>query len=160
LNTITWVNIAAILLSPVIALIIGGVLAQRKEARDRKIWVLSTLIGQRHNLFSDERIRALNLVEYIFGDADEVRRLYRQYLELADVGNDDLTPEQNERLNTKLMELVEAMAKDLGEHGKFTATDFKRGYYPRFFYNQGQQQAKMSAAALAYFEANTPPPKK
>ena len=75
-------TLVAIVASPLIAVLVTTHLQNRKERRAQKVWLLSTLIGTRHNPVSDETIRALNLIDVVFHDAPRVRVLWHEYYDM------------------------------------------------------------------------------
>src|SRR6185312_12440651 len=66
------VNILAVLLSPLIAVLITVSLQNRKERRDSKRRIFETLIGTRHAPITEETTRALNMIDVVFCDAPRV----------------------------------------------------------------------------------------
>ena len=62
----TVVNIIAVLLSPVIAVLVTVYLQNRREKRSQKLWIFNTLIGTRHSPLIEENVRALNMIDVVF----------------------------------------------------------------------------------------------
>jgi hypothetical protein len=73
-------EIAAIALSPLIALRISAKLERNRDEDNRKLWVLQTLMATRHAPFADDRIRALNMIDVLFRNDDAVRSARRELL--------------------------------------------------------------------------------
>lgn len=86
------ITLAAILLSPAIALGVSLWAQHSKERRDAKRWVLTTLLSTRHSQITDESVRALNLIDAVFYNSPTVRTLWREYFEM--LGNEGLNNPQ------------------------------------------------------------------
>ena len=57
---LTIINILAVLLSPIIALLISKKLHEKEEKRKEKIYILKVLMTQRFSIKSIEFVNALN----------------------------------------------------------------------------------------------------
>ena len=127
--SIEVITALAILLSPVIAVVVTLWHQGRKERRASKLWVFNTLIGTRHSPLSDQNLRALNLIDVVFHDEAEVRRLWREYFEmLSNVGFNN--PAGFATRQKKNLEMLTAMAATLGYKETITHLDVDRVYYP------------------------------
>lgn len=135
------INIVAILLSPLIAVLVTLWFQRRKEKRDAKLWILNTLVSTRHSGPTDEKVRAQNMIDIAFRDSLEVRRLWHEYFEmLYNVGlNNPLGWQQRQKKN---LEMLTAMAKDVGYGKSISHLDIDRVYYPE---GLGKQDARAEA---------------
>ena len=92
---LTIINILAVLLSPIIALLISKKLQEKEEKRKEKIYILKVLMTQRFSIKSIEFVNALNLIDIIFVDDKPVREayknLYNAYAVKVDTNNADET---------------------------------------------------------------------
>ena len=123
------INILAITLSPIIAVLISIWLQDRKEKRQQKLWLLYALISTRHTPLSEESIKALNSIDLVFWDENSVRRLWKEYFEM--LNNQGLQNDVGYRQRTtKLLELITEMANVLGYKDAITALDVDRIYLP------------------------------
>jgi hypothetical protein len=77
-----WVNILAILLSPVVAVMVTVLLQSRREKRNQKLWIFNALIATRHSPIVDENVRALNMIDVVFHDSARVRQLWHEYFDM------------------------------------------------------------------------------
>lgn len=135
-----WLELIALAFSPLIAVQVSAWIQRATEKRNRKLWVLSTLLATRHSIFADERLRAINSVEFYFHDDPQVRHLFREYMTM--LGNEGLdNPQGYAERDRKLFELINEMAQSLGFGKTFTALDYQRGYAPRYLV-QGIEQSK------------------
>src|SRR5712691_6831726 len=76
------INVVAILLSPLVAVLVSMWIQNKKERRQQQFWILSTLMASRSDPLTPENIKALNLIDLTFRDKPEVRRLWREYFEM------------------------------------------------------------------------------
>jgi hypothetical protein len=132
--TSDWIlllNGIAILLAPVVALRVGGILQRRSDAQKSKLTLFGTLIALRHTPLSTELIRALNLIDAVFADDPVVREAWTQYL----------TALNNQSLNTdvglairedKRHNLLLQIVKALKLSRKISSADLLRIYTPTF----------------------------
>ena len=74
-----WVNIIAILLSPLIAVLVTVMLQARNEQNSRRLWIFNTLIATRHSPLIDEAVRALNMIDVAFYHSKRVRQIWHEY---------------------------------------------------------------------------------
>src|SRR5688572_7888947 len=128
-DTLAILTLVAIAISPVIAVLVTVRLQDRKERRGQKLWILSTLIGTRHNPVSDETVRALNLIDVVFHKDAKVRHLWHEYLDM--LSNEGLNnPTGWAQRQKKNLEMITQMAKNLGYKHTITHLDVDRVYYP------------------------------
>jgi len=134
----TTVNIVAVLLSPVIAVLITMWLTSRREVRREKMSVFNALIANRNNSIAIENVRALNMIDVVFHDATQVRRLWHEYFDmLSNEGlNNEIGWKQREKRN---LEMITAMANVLGYGKAITHLDVDRIYRPIGLENQNQK---------------------
>ena len=114
---------------PLAAVLITIWLQGRKTKRDARLSILSTLVSMRHSVVSYDSVRALNLIDLVFHDVPRVRNLWSEYFDmLCNAGlNNPLGWEQR---RTKNVQLITAMAKELGLAKSITALDVQRIYSP------------------------------
>lgn len=133
-----WPAIAAIaavgtifvtFVGPIAGAQVAEFLARRREQRQRKLSIFTTIMQHRHNIPAAESVAALNLIDVVYVDSSQVRDAWS---ELYKAFND-------QRLNTRegnsiregiLIKLLKAMAEDLGMSSKFRPEDFSRIYFP------------------------------
>jgi hypothetical protein len=123
------INVFALLLSPLIAVLVSVFLQSKQVKCGEKKVIFSTLIATRHSPINDQTVRALNMIDVVFYKNKNVRRLWREYYDmLHNTGlNNDLGYKTRQ---TKNLELITEMAKDLGYGKEITALDVERVYYP------------------------------
>jgi hypothetical protein len=118
------VEIIAILLSPVTAVCVTLWWQRRKEKRDAKIRLFTTLMAFRKSYpLSYEWANALNLIDVIFADSPTVLDRWHKYYDNL---QDPSAPSLSAR-NSKYLELMSEMAKALG-YTKLQQTDIDKFY--------------------------------
>jgi hypothetical protein len=128
------------------------------EQRRLKLWVFTTLMQERAMIWSADSVRALNLIDIIFKDNQQVREAWAE-LYLAYGTKDIPSHVQEERLRA----LLKAMASDLDLNSGLRLDDFGRVYYPNALAEENAvrrmevQQALQRLAPNASPTANTTP---
>ena len=148
-----WVNILAILLSPVVAVLVTVYLQNRKEKRNQKLWIFNTLIATRHSPVIDENVRALNMIDVVFHDSQRVRELWHEYFNM--LGNEGLNnPQGWSQRQKKNLEMITEMAKVLGYGKAITHLDIDRVYYPVGLGAQSQKAQEIAEELLRVLKAS------
>ena len=104
-----YINIIAVLLSPIIAVQVTKFFDNRKSIYDKKFELFKILMGQR-GLFprSDEFLIALNLIDVVFHDDEKVRNAYSNFYSVSDVFHSE-----NKNSGKYLILLLQEMSKVL-----------------------------------------------
>lgn len=140
-------NILAILLSPIVAVLVSMYIQHRKERRDAKRWIVTTLFATRHSQVNDETVRALNLIDIVFHDSPSVRQLWHEYLDMQ--CNEGLSnPQGYSQRQKKNLEMITEMARVLGYGREITHLDVDRVYSPVGLGNQVQRSQEISDELL------------
>jgi hypothetical protein len=129
------VNVIAIMLSPVIAVLITMFLQSRKDKRNSKMNIFITLMSTRNRAPTEEIVRALNIIDVIFSKDKNIRRLWSEYFGmLSNEGlNNPVGWKQREQKN---LEMITAIAKNIGYQNEITSLDVDKVYYPIGLQNQ------------------------
>lgn len=127
------VNIIAIIISPILALLISQSLQAKHEKQSEKLQILKTLMTQRILPKSVEYVNALNTIDIIFADSKSVREAYKSLYESYHQKDFDYTKSQ-----TKLTKLIEAIVADVGYKEKITWDTIQQPYYPIWLDNEIQ----------------------
>ena len=141
------INIIAIVISPVIATVIANRNSNKSERRREKIKILQTLMMTRLNRRCLEYVNALNLIDVVFYDSDNVRKAYKNLLEMYRAGSED----GNEH-NIKNLKLIESIVDDLGYNKEIRWDEISMPYNPVWFYNELEKQEKMKDAQVAFMD--------
>jgi hypothetical protein len=74
----TIINLIAILLSPIIAVVIGEVLRKRNFEKQKRLDALYDLVAYSYKLDSDEFLQALNSLKLLFSKDGNLQRLLNE----------------------------------------------------------------------------------
>jgi hypothetical protein len=146
-------EIIAIALSPVVAVLITLWIQSRKEKRDRRYMILSTLIANRETYASPENVRALNMIELIFHDSEKIRRLWGELFAIFMDRSLGLN-EGLEKQRRKYLELVVEMARTLGYGKVITPFNTDRRYLPQGMLDQMVKQNELLDELLRVLKAS------
>jgi Family of unknown function (DUF6680) len=136
-------TLIALLLGPTIAVCITLWWQDRKERRDAKLRLFTTLMVHRKFLTPTyDWVNALNLIDVVFADNDNVVKLWHELYTLYQTSNTTA-----ETLNHKYIDLLSAMAKVL-HFRKLQQTDIDKFYYPTAHGKQLEAQSEAQAEWL------------
>lgn len=126
---ITTINILAIIVSPIVAVMIGQLLQDRQKRRNDQMEIFKVLMINRGLGWSLDKVKALNLIEVVFFDKEEVLKQWRRYYEKLCIAN----PSGKELLEIKEEEerLLYLIAEALGYKGKVTLETIRKPYIPQ-----------------------------
>lgn len=130
-------NIIAIVVSPIAAVWISIYIQERRERRNRMFSTFLTLISTRHTVASEEQVRAFNSIDVLFHECVNVRRHWREYLELLN------QPGRQVEWEVKKLELLKSMAVQLNYKDSIDALDLFRTYGPKGLMEERQKQAQL-----------------
>jgi hypothetical protein len=134
MTTSDWIialNGIAILLAPIVALKVGGVLQQRSDAYKSKLRIFSTLIGLRHAPLSTKLVEALNQIDAVFAHDHAVREAWTRYYTALNDPSMNAGPGASIR-EEKRRELLLEMVKALKLTRRISSADLLRTYLPTF----------------------------
>jgi hypothetical protein len=95
------------------------------ERRRQKLNIFSTLMQERAQIYSENAVRALNLIDVVFNESREVREAWSE-LFLAF----QLKPYLQHVVDERLRKLLAEVANDIGLFDKLRTDDLGRVYYP------------------------------
>lgn len=155
-----WINVAAIIIAPVIAVWIGQMLQDRAEKRKDKMQVFKTLMTSRVYGWTVDSVNALNIVEVVFAGDEKVIELWRAYYEkLCSKPSTDL---DYKHINDARDKLLLCMAKSLGYEKDVTWETIQNPYRPDGLLQSLNMQSESAASYLqlmknanSYFESAT-----
>ena len=108
-----WINLVAIIVIPILAVIIGQYLQDRSEKRKDQMRVFTHLMFYRSFGYIDQySVNIFNSVPIIFYEDKEVIEKYNSYLKSLNIKPDDAQIKQKEIEDNKT-KMLEAMAKAL-----------------------------------------------
>ncbi len=110
-----WINIAAIIIIPIVAVLIGQYLQTRAKKREEKLQIFKTLMTARIYGWTKESVHALNIIDIVFVKDNSVRTAWAKLFELYCI--EDKTDVMNKKRQDLMYKLLEEMSKSLG-YGK------------------------------------------
>ena len=156
METISIISIIAVVAAPVISVCIAQYLQSRAEKRKDKMELFKTLMMSR-NGWTIESVRALNTLDIVFSDDNEVREAWRNYYDRLCVDN----PTQAEiiKIQEAQYSLLETMAVSLGYKDKITWKTIQKPYVPKGMQEEEQnrklfQEGQLAVARMALQSLN------
>lgn len=122
---IAILNLIAVLLIPVVAVIVGQRLQEKYQKRKDKMQIFQCLMTRRVTGWAAlEAVNAINSIDIVFSDCKEIRYQLSVWRSKC---RKDVSNEEQKREQCKLLEL---MANDLGYKDTITWDVIQNPYYP------------------------------
>ena len=103
-----WANLAAIIIIPVAAVLIGQWLQDRAKKREDKMNIFKTLMTARIYGWTVASVQALNIIDIVFADDKSVRDAWKDLYEKYSIQNPNEV--QRKAIETARCKLLETMA--------------------------------------------------
>ncbi|WP_022772851.1 DUF6680 family protein [Butyrivibrio sp. AE2015] len=146
MRTLDIINIIAIIVSPVVAVVVGQILQDRRKKRSDKMEIFKTLMISRGLGWSTESVKALNIIEVVFSDDQSVLDQWKIYYDRLCVENPNET--ELSKIKTEGDKLLDVMAKSLGYKEKVTWETIQKPYIPKGLSDNIIQQQQYQSAQL------------
>lgn len=75
----TAINVATVLIAPIVAVIVGQKLQDKGQKRKDKMEIFRVLMMNRGIGWTADTVRALNIIDVVFSDDDSVRARWKEY---------------------------------------------------------------------------------
>ena len=137
-KVVAVVNIAALIIVPIAAVLIGQLIQDRSEKRKDKMEIFKILMMTRYN-WTAESVRALNIIDVVFAKDAKVRNAWKSCYDIVCLPSYSV-----QQLNLAQDKLLEAMATSLGYKSSITWETIQNPYYPKFFTDAMQQQRNIN----------------
>lgn len=159
---INIINIVAIIVVPILAVIIGQKLQDRSEKRKDKMRVFSHLMSYRSFDYVDQySVNIFNSVPIVFYDDNDVLEKYNIYLKSMNIMPEQM-PQKKKEIEDNKTKMLEAMAKSL-KYKNINWETIQNPYVPIGLLNQMQQesiykqgQLEIAKVFTKMTDANTP----
>lgn len=150
MTCIEIINIVALIVVPIVAVLIGQYLQDRAQKRKDKMEIFKTLMIAR-NTWTVESVRALNIIDIIFVNDKNVRNAWRDLYDKYRVENPDNT--HLEKIRQAQYKLIEEIANSLGYKNKITWETIQNPYIPKGMVEAEQLQREFQNGQLAWAKA-------
>ena len=122
-------NLIAIFIIPVVAVIVGQHLQNRAEIRKDKMHIFKVLMTSRIYGWTQESVHCLNIIDIVFADDKKVRDAWKDLYDKYSVENPDET--QIKKIQNAQYKLLETIANSLGYKDKVTWETIQNPYIPK-----------------------------
>jgi hypothetical protein len=143
---ITIVNIIAVMVAPAIAVVITQKLQDRADKRKDKLQIFKILMTARIYGWTIDSVHALNVIDIVFSDDNDVRSSWKDLNDKYHTSNPDA--QHLKKIEQAQFKLLEAIANVLGYKDKITWETIQNPYIPDGFLNQLEAQKKSQQAYL------------
>lgn len=141
-----WIMVIAVFVGPIVAVSITLWWQQRKERRDAKTRLFTTLMAYRKSyLINYAWADSLNLIDVVFADCPGVVSRWHEYYAMLHQG----TPPEHQ--HHKYLELLSAMSRECGFRN-LQQTDIDKYYTPQGHANQADLDQRTQHAWLRVLE--------
>ena len=137
-------NLIAIVVIPIAAVLIGQHLQNRAEIRKDKMHIFKVLMTSRIYGWTVDSVHCLNIIDIVFSDDKKVRNAWKDLYDKYCVQNPDET--QLKKIQNAQYKLLETIAESLGYKDKITWETIQNPYVPDGMIKQWQEQAKSQQA--------------
>lgn len=121
-------NLAALVVIPIVAVVIGKWLQDRSEKRKDKMQIFKALMTSRIYGWTPDSVNALNIIDVVFADDKEVRAAWKDLNEKYRVTNPD---EQHlKKIEIAQYKLLETISNSLGYKDKISWETIQNPYIP------------------------------
>lgn len=137
-------NLIAIIVIPIVAVVIGQYLQNRAEIRKDKMHIFKVLMTSRIYGWTQESVHCLNVIDIVFSDDEKVRNAWKDlYDKYCVKGPDEV---QLKKIQNAQYKLLETIAKSLGYKDKVAWENIQNPYIPDGMIRQQQEQAASQQA--------------
>ena len=137
-------NLIAIIVIPIVAILIGQHLQNRAEIGKDKMHIFKVLMTSRIYGWTQESVHCLNIIDIVFSDDENVRNAWKDLYDKYCVQNPDET--QLKKIQNAQYKLLDTMANSLGYKDKVTWETIQNPYIPEGMRRQQQEQAASQQA--------------
>ena len=137
-------NLIAIIVIPIVAVLIGQHLQNRAGIRKDKMHIFKVLMTSRIYGWTQESVHCLNIIDIVFSDDKKVRNAWKDLYDKYCVQNPDET--QLKKVQNAQYKLLDTMASSLGYKDIVTWETIQNPYIPEGMRRQQQEQAASQQA--------------
>lgn len=137
-------NLIAIIVIPIIAVVIGQYLQNKAEKRKDKMQIFKVLMTSRIYGLTQESVHCLNIIDIVFSDDEKVRNAWKELYDKYCI--QDPNDIQLKNIKDAECKLLETMANSLGYKNKVTWVNIQNPYIPKGLLQQLEYQNKSQQA--------------
>ncbi len=137
-------NLIAIIVIPIAAVLIGQWLQNRSEKRKDKMQIFKTLMTSRIYGWTQDSVYCMNIIDIVFADDEKVCNAWKDLYDKYCVQNPDET--QLKKIQNAQYKLLETMAISLGYKDKITWETIQNPYIPDGMLRQIEAQNQSQQA--------------
>lgn len=137
-------NLIAIIVIPIVAVVIGQYLQNRAEIRKDKMHIFKVLMTSRIYGWTQESVHCLNVIDIVFSDDEKVRNAWKDLYDKYCVKDPDEV--QLKKIQNAQYKLLETISKSLRYKDKVTWETIQNPYIPDGMRRQQQEQAASQQA--------------
>jgi len=140
------VNCIAIIVAPIVSVVIAQKLQDWSKKRQDKMDIFKTLMTSRLYGWTPQGVHALNVIDIVFSDDEEVRKQWKRYYDKLCVEK----PIETELKKIKIEQdkLIEIIANSLGYKDKVSWETIQNPYIPKGMVDSMNQQQMLQAGQL------------
>ncbi len=137
-------NLIAIFVIPIVAVIVGQYLQNNAEKRKDKMQIFKTLMTSRIYGWTPESVHCLNIIDIVFSDDEKVRSAWKDLHDKYCTQNPDDV--QLKKIQIAQYKLLETISNSLGYKDKVTWETIQNPYIPNGMIKQWEEQQKSQQA--------------
>ena len=128
MNRIDIINIIAIVLAPIVAVIIGQYLQNKEQKRNDKLNIFKILMRDRLFSWTLDSVNALNIIDVVFAEDKSVRQAWKELFDC--LSNNSVDEQTSELIKQAKFRLLEEMADSLGYTDTISWETVQNPYFP------------------------------
>lgn len=134
MNLSDFINVVAIVATPIVAVLVGQKLQEKAKLREDKMQIFKALMTARVYGWTVESVHSLNVIDIVFADDKKVRAAWKELFNRYAIQN----PTELDRDTTAKAEykLIETIGISLGYKDKITWETIQSPYIPKGLINQ------------------------
>lgn len=135
-------NLIALFIIPLVAVIVGQYLQNKSEKRKDKMQIFKTLLTSRIYGWTQESVHCLNMIDIVFSEDKQVRAAWKTLYDKYCIQNPNKA--QIEEILKAQNALLQAMAKSLGYKDEVTLENIQKPYIPNGLQRHIELNSQMS----------------
>lgn len=159
MDAVAVVNLIAIVVGPIAAVLITRLMDNRSETRSRRYQVFRDLMRTRAAKISPPHVDALNLVEIEFHNFPNVKQAWQRYMENLFTSAPGDAGEQSNffvRREQLFIKLIQEVANTLGLKSVDITDVMTNNYYPMGWQNEQQEQQQARQLLIQLLSGTKP----